>query len=228
MIPGRTRVERNKTDRQLAFHLVIDADHGALGDVRVPSQNFLHAAGRQAMAGDIDDVVRPRHDVGVAVVIDVSRVGGFVVTRKLGKVGFDETLVRPPERRKRAGRQRQLHNQSADFTGLGWLRIRVDNSHVPAGYRFRGRAMLDRKLLDPQAVGANRPAGFGLPPVVDHRYAEMFFRPLQSSGVGSLTRQKQRLQPGEIEVLYQLALGIFPLDGTESSRRGEKNFDVVL
>ena len=58
VIPVRARIEHKKTDRQLPFQLVIDADDGALGDVGVPSQDFLHATGGQAVPGDIDDVVR--------------------------------------------------------------------------------------------------------------------------------------------------------------------------
>jgi len=88
--------------------------------------------------------------------------------------------------------------------------------------------MLDPKLLDPKAVGANRPGGFGLPPVVDDRHAEVFFGPLQSDGVGSLTGQEQRFEAGEVELFHQLAAGVFPLDGSESGWRGEQHLDVVL
>ena len=70
--------------------------------------------------------------------IDVSRVGGFVVTGKLRKVGFNETLVSVPEGWKCAGRQWQFHDEGADFSGFERLRCAVHNSHVPTRRRFRG------------------------------------------------------------------------------------------
>jgi hypothetical protein len=44
-------------------------------------QHLLDLAGRQAMGGDIDDVVGTGHHVDVAIAIDEPRIGGFIKAR---------------------------------------------------------------------------------------------------------------------------------------------------
>ena len=78
------RLQNDEADGQLALQLVGDADHGALGDVRMRGEHLLHRSGREAVAGDVDDVVGPRHDVDVAVLVDVARVGRLVEARIRG------------------------------------------------------------------------------------------------------------------------------------------------
>jgi hypothetical protein len=56
-------LEHDEAERHLALQLVGDADHRAFGDVGMRGQHLLHRAGRQAVAGDVDDVVGARHDV---------------------------------------------------------------------------------------------------------------------------------------------------------------------
>src|SRR5262249_28926928 len=57
---GRTvdaAFEHDETAGYLALEFVLDAEHRAFGNVLVPGQHLLHAAGRKPVAGDIDDVV---------------------------------------------------------------------------------------------------------------------------------------------------------------------------
>jgi hypothetical protein len=61
------------------FSCVGHADHGAFGHVRVRGQHLFHAAGRQAVARDVDDVIGARHDVEVAVLVDHAGIAGLVV-----------------------------------------------------------------------------------------------------------------------------------------------------
>src|ERR1700722_13426079 len=77
----------------LALDLVLDAKHGAFRNVRVPCDHFLHPAGRQAMAGDVDDVVGPPEDGEIPVVIDETRVGGFVIAGELVEIALAHPLV---------------------------------------------------------------------------------------------------------------------------------------
>jgi hypothetical protein len=63
----------------------LTADDGALGDVAVRGEHLLHAAGREAVAGDVDDVVGAAHDVDVAVVVDEAGVGGLVVAGEFSR-----------------------------------------------------------------------------------------------------------------------------------------------
>ena len=53
-------LQHHEAAGHLALELVGDADHGAFGDVRVGGQHLLHAAGREPVAGDVDDVVGAR------------------------------------------------------------------------------------------------------------------------------------------------------------------------
>ena len=56
-----------RSPRDLPLHGVGDADDGAFGHVLVLGHHLLHLARRQAMAGDVDDVVGARHHEDVAV-----------------------------------------------------------------------------------------------------------------------------------------------------------------
>ena len=58
-----------KPRRHLALERVGDADHRTFGNVLVRGQHFLHAAGREPVPGDIDDVVGAAHDVDEAIVV---------------------------------------------------------------------------------------------------------------------------------------------------------------
>ncbi len=59
-------------------------------------QHLFHTAGRQPVAGDINNVIGTRHDVHVAVLIDVTRVGGLVIAGELREIGFDEAIIGIP------------------------------------------------------------------------------------------------------------------------------------
>ena len=67
-------LQHHEPERHLAAQLVGDAEHGALGDVGVRRDDLLHRAGREAMAGDVDDVVDAPHHEQVAVLVDVPAV----------------------------------------------------------------------------------------------------------------------------------------------------------
>src|SRR6516165_7591986 len=61
--------EHDEAAWHLALERILDAEHGAFGDVRMRGEHFLHATGREPVAGDIDDVVGAAHDENVAVVV---------------------------------------------------------------------------------------------------------------------------------------------------------------
>jgi hypothetical protein len=58
---------RHEGDDGLALELVGAADDRGLGDLGVRDQRALDLHGRQAVAGDVDDVVDAAHDPEVAV-----------------------------------------------------------------------------------------------------------------------------------------------------------------
>src|SRR5262249_57758838 len=91
-----TGVEHDEASRDLAFHLVGHAYNGAFGHVPVLGDDLLHLSRRQAVSGNIDDVVRARHHIDVAIGVNVACVGGRVVAREIGEVARAEALVVVP------------------------------------------------------------------------------------------------------------------------------------
>ena len=81
-------------------------------------QDLLHGPGGQAVTGHVDDVVGAGHDKNVPVFVDVTGIGGLVVSGELFQVGFDVSLIVVPERGQCSGRQRQLDDEGADFCRL--------------------------------------------------------------------------------------------------------------
>ena len=140
-------------------------------------QHLLHAAGREPVAGDVDDVVGAAHDEDVAVLVLEAGVGGFVVAGEFGEVAFAHALVGLPQRRQARRRQRQLDHDRAHRVGRDLLARLVDDAHVVARHRHRRRAVLDRQHAEADRVAGDRPAGLGLPPMIDHRHLEQLLRP---------------------------------------------------
>src|SRR5262245_4242944 len=92
-------IEHDKAGGDLALQFVGNADHGAFGHILVAGYHLFHLPGREAVTGDIDDVVGSRHHVDVAVGIHVARIRGGVVARELGKVTLPEAPLVAPQRR---------------------------------------------------------------------------------------------------------------------------------
>ena len=60
------------------------------------SEYFFHAAGRQTMTGDINNVVRARHDIEIAILIDKAGITGFIIAGVILQIGgFKAILVLP-------------------------------------------------------------------------------------------------------------------------------------
>ena len=74
----------------------------------------------------------------------------------------------------------------------------------------------------PEAVRGDRPARLGLPPVVDHRHAELLLGPAQRLRIAALAREEERPESREVVVGDQLAVGILLPDRAERRRRGEE------
>src|SRR5450755_3854649 len=221
-------LQDEEPDGQLSLELVRGPDHGALGDVGVGGQHLLDRAGREAVAGDVDDVVGAGHHEHVARIIDVPSVGGLVVAGERRQVGLQEAFVGVPQRRGGAGRHRQLDRQRARLARWELSPVGVQHPEVPAGHRARRRARHHRQQLDSDAVGGDRPPGLGLPPVIDHRHAELLLRPAERLGIAALAGQKQRAEPRQVIAADVGALRVLLTDGAERRRRSEHRADPVL
>jgi hypothetical protein len=184
-------LEHDEPARDLALEVVGHADDRALGDVRVTGQRGLDRAGRQPVPGDVEHVVGAPHDVEVAVLVDHPAVTGEVVAVVHREVAGDVALVVLPQGRQGAGRQRQLDGDRALVAGRHRLAGVVEHLHVVAGHAHRRRARLDRHRLQAAQVRRDRPAGLGLPPVVDDRHAEHLAGPLVGVGVEALAGEEE-------------------------------------
>ena len=104
----------------------------------------------------------------------------------------------------------------------------IQHLDLIAGHRHRRAADLDRQFAQTQRVGGNRPAGFGLPPMVDHRNFQGVLRPHDGIGVGALTGQIQRLEVGKVVIGHQLCLRIVAFDRAQGGGSGKETADLVF
>ena len=88
--------------------------------------------------------------------------------------------------------------------------------------------MLDREHAEPERIGCDRPAGLGLPPMVDHRHAEDPLGPVQGLRVGPFAGQEQGAEPAQIVPREQPALVVGLADRTQRGGRGEQHLDAML
>ena len=126
------------------------------------------------------------------------------------------------------GRQRQLDHDRTHGVGRHFLAGLVDDANVVAGHRHCRRAVFDRQQSEADRVADDRPTGFGLPPVIDHRHFQHRLRPFERGGIGAFAGEKQRAEFRQIVLREQLALRVFLLDGAECGRRGEQRDGAVL
>src|SRR5699024_9633139 len=134
--------ENDEGAGDLALDLVMDPDDGSLGHSRVGGDDGLDDAGRQAVTGDVDDIVGAPHDVDVAVLVEVAGVAGEVVAVEGGQVRGDEARVIAPYRCHGSRRQWQPHDDEALLSGGHGCAVRVEDLHLIAGHRFGGGAGL--------------------------------------------------------------------------------------
>ena len=131
------------------------------------------------------------------------------------------------KRRQARRRQRQLDHDRAHLVGRHLPALLVDDAHVVARHRHAGRAVLDRRL-EPDRIAADRPAGLGLPPVVDHRLLEQLLAQITVSGSArSPARTACGISTGP-SAGEEFSLRVLFLDGAERGRRREHGDAAVL
>ena len=138
-------------------------------------EHRLHRAGREPVPGDVDDVVGAAHDVEVAVLVDVPAVAGEVVaveaprgTTTTYRSSSPHSVGSVPGG---SGSRRQIAPSAPGRHGRLPVLVEDLRRRTP-GTGTVGRARLDRHRVEAAQVRRDRPAGLGLPPVVDHRDAE--------------------------------------------------------
>ncbi len=180
------------------------------------------------MAGDVDDVVGAAHDEQVAVLVEVAAVPREVAALVRRQVGRDVAVVVAPQGGQRARRQRQPQHDRPLGARRHRLAPLVQDRHVVPGHRHAGRAGLERQRLEAPGAGGDRPTGLGLPPVVHHRDAQAFPRPVVGVRVEPLAGEEQGAQAAHVVAAQVLPARVLLLDGPQRGRRGEQPLDTVL
>ena len=227
-------LEHHQGSWNLALHRVGQADDSTFGNRRVGCHSCFQSARGQAVAGNVDDVVGAAHDVDVAVFVDATAVTGQVGALNRRQVRIDVAFVVTPHGCECSGRKRQADDDEAFFTRFHFVAGSVDNPHVVAGNRHGGRARFDGVFVQADGVGRNRPPGFGLPPVVEHRnvpasgLGELFGRPLVGFGVEALSGLDPRAQVAHGVLGHEFAFGVFLADDAHGGRGAVEQAHVVF
>src|SRR5207249_12200477 len=95
---GRVTVlEQDEGRHHLTARFVRPADDAALGDGGVLEERALDFNGADAVAGDLDDLVRPAREPDIAVFVDVRRIARVVHVRNFLPVIAAVALGLAPE-----------------------------------------------------------------------------------------------------------------------------------
>ena len=122
----------------------------------------------------------------------------------------------------------RLLDKAEATTGPGRLALGVQHGHIEPGDRQRRRAGLGRHRLQTLQIGNDRPAGLGLPPVIDDRHRQQVLQPMEGRRIEPFAGQEQRPQARNVMPLQPPAIGIFLLDRAKGGRRGKEGPRSVL
>ncbi len=218
----------NKRDRYLPFQRVLHADYRHFGNVRIAGNTLLDLARPQPVPCHVYHVIRtPQNEVIAVSVTNAPVKGGVHLARKQRPVGIHKPRVIPPDSLDTARRQRPFNHQHTllirrtRFTGH-----LIEQLYVVAVHRHAGTAQTRRPVVQPAGNCHNRPAGFGLPVVIDNRDAQRFCYPTGGWFVQRFPRQIQHLQRGEI-VITDLRGREF-LQHADGGRGGEHPADLIF
>ncbi len=104
----------------------------------------------------------------------------------------------------------------------------VEGMQVVAGCRTAGAARFPGQQAETAEIGGDGPAGFGLPPVIDHRFSQQLPDPLRGRRIAALAGQIEGLQARQVVGGHQGAGRILLLDGAQRGGGGEQGMGAVL
>ncbi|MCY1284327.1 hypothetical protein D9M70_332260 [compost metagenome] len=212
----------------MALQAVLHGDHRAFGHGVVQRQQFLHLAGGEAVAGDVNHVVGAAHDVDEAFLVDIAAVAGVVVAGEGPQVGLQVARMVVPQGLRATGRQRQGDGDGALLVRSERVALLVQHLHVVAGHRAVGGAETHGMAVQAGAGRGHRPAGLGLPPVVVHRLAGQLLQPVLGAAVELLAGEEQLAQRAQVVLAAQPAVRVFLADRAERGGRAEQGIDLVF
>ncbi|MNZ63454.1 hypothetical protein D3C78_816010 [compost metagenome] len=228
LVDALTILEHHQGQRHLPFDLIMYANDRTLGHGRMTSDQILHFPRGQPMPGNVDDIVGAPHDVDEAIVIQIAAVAGMVVARISGEVRLQVALVVAPQRLTAARRQGQSNDDGTLLVGAKQVTVVIEHPHVVTRYCAVAGTRTCRATFQTDAGRGDRPAGFGLPPVVMDGLAAGRFQPLMRAGIKLLARQKQLAQGAQVITAHQLAVGVFLTNRAHGRRRTKQAINPVL
>mmetsp|Transcript_26209 Transcript_26209/g.58010 ORF Transcript_26209/g.58010 Transcript_26209/m.58010 type:complete len:341 (+) Transcript_26209:136-1158(+) len=222
------RVQHDEAERYLTSQLVSDTHHCDLGDIVEIGNHLLHGAAGEPVSRHIQYVICAAHNEHIPLFIDVPRISRVIVTRYGLHVRLLEALRIVVQSQQSTRGQGQLDRQITHLPG-GHLLMRIIQylDLVSRTGRVGGTVLDGLVTFVAYEVGADGPAGLGLPPVVSNRHAQGGGGPLDGVGISSLPGQEYRPQAADVEAPHQLALLVDLLDGPQSGRCREQAVDAV-
>lgn len=102
---GLPILQDNEPHRDLTFEVIDFGHNGDFRDFGMSQQLFLHLSCGETMASCVDDIVESRHNIKIAIVIEVASISCGVVSRGLLQVllhkGFVVVVKSQHERRRK-------------------------------------------------------------------------------------------------------------------------------
>ena len=229
----RVGLDHHARENGLALHLVLHADHGAFGHRRMRAERFLDLARAQPMTRHVDDIVGAPEDRDESRRIHGGPIEGRVdhvaIRVALLKVGLHEARVVAPERGKAPRRQRRTNREHAlalavlDGDRVGRI---ADQRDIVARARQARRAEFALQCSAAGKSSEDRPAGFGLPVVVDHRHVQCVLDPLRRRHVERLTREVKITQ--RARVVFSEERRILPAQHANGGGRREHHHRAIV
>ena len=212
----------------MAFQIICHADNGAFGNIGMAGQHLFHSAGRQAVAGNVDDIISAGHDVKIAVGIHISGIAGFVISGEMRQIAFVKAVIGVPQGWQAAGWQRQFDGDGPQGAGADLIASFIEDLHIIAGHGHGRAADFHGQCAKTKRVCGDGVAGFGLPPMVNDRHFHVPLCPVDGIGVCAFTRKEHGLQMRQIEFAGKVTLRVFTLDGAQGRGCGEKGMHLVF
>ncbi len=181
------------------------------------------------MSRHVDDVVRSPEDEIVAILVAYSPIESRIHHRGLEstEIGADEALVVAPYGGQTSRRQRRRDGNDALLVRARLGRIGLSQQFQVVAVRRETRAAeFQRRALHARNRGQDRPAGFGLPVVVDDRLAERVGNPTVGRLVQRFAGQEQVFERRDV-VLLEIGRILF-FQHPNSGWRGEHHLDLAL
>lgn len=138
------------------------------------------------MEREIDDVVGKDNNVEIEVIINIERIGGFVIERKIVEIGIEEKIIGVKKCWKEKGRKRKIDENIEKSEGLEIVEIIIKKENVIERKEEGRREVFGLKKEEEERIGENRKEDLGMKKMVDEREEEKVLRKMDSVRVGEL------------------------------------------